>query len=92
MWQKRWSKRYGKWVAQFSWTLDGKSDRPIEDKAYEEAERVASALLAGGIDDFTNGADHYHATYGHQFGQLGPMMSWWGDAANHLLLPMHHHK
>jgi len=63
VWQKRWSKRYGKWVAQFSWTLDGKSDAPIENEAYLEAVRVASALLAGGITDFTNGADHYHAYY-----------------------------
>jgi len=63
VWQKRWSKRYGKWVAQFSWTLDGKSDTPIEKSAYEEAVRLASALLAGGIQDFTKGADHYHADW-----------------------------
>lgn len=63
VWQKRWSKRYGRWVAQFSWTLDGKSDAPIENEAYDEAVRLSTALFAGGIHDFTNGADHYHATY-----------------------------
>jgi len=63
VWQKRWSKYRGKWVAQFSWTLDGKSDAPIEDEAYREAVRLSTALCAGGIHDFTNGADHYHATY-----------------------------
>jgi len=63
VWQKRWSKRYSKWVAQFSWTLDGKSDTPIEKEAYAEAVRLATALFAGGITDFTKGADHYHADY-----------------------------
>jgi len=63
VWQKRWSKRYGKWIAQFSWTLDGKSDVPRESAAFQSAMRLSTALLAGGIEDFTKGADHYHAEY-----------------------------
>jgi spore germination cell wall hydrolase CwlJ-like protein len=52
-------------MCQFSWYCDGKPDRPIEPKAFQQAQRIASALLdpESAIVDFTHGADHYHADY-----------------------------
>jgi len=51
---------------QFSWTHDGKSDKPKERKAWERAQWVASAVL----DDDDNSLSivpsdtvHYHADY-----------------------------
>ena len=31
---------------QFSWYWDGKSDRPVEEEAWEQAQLIASAVLA----------------------------------------------
>lgn len=65
VWRKRRHPDTGKWVAQFSWTLDGKSDTPLNQKVWDEAMLLASALLSteSGIEDFTMGATHYHADY-----------------------------
>lgn len=50
---------------QFSWYCDGKPDRPVERRSYKQAEQIANALLdqESSIEDFTYGADHYHADY-----------------------------
>lgn len=67
VWQKQRSARTGKWVAQFSWTWDGKADQPINQEKWEEIYRIAQAMLAGhslfNFADFTQGATHYHANY-----------------------------
>ena len=66
VWQKKRHKKSGKWVAQFSWTLDKYSNNPKKKSAaYKEAIRLAELLLDrdSGIIDFTQGATHYHATY-----------------------------
>jgi spore germination cell wall hydrolase CwlJ-like protein len=67
VWEKRKHKITGRWVAQFSWTWDGKKDTPLEEKHWEESLTLAGAMLAeGSLDNFvdiTNGAEHYHATY-----------------------------
>ena len=47
----------------FSWYCDGKSDKPRDAKAWEQAKLVASGTLFGHLDDFVEGATHYHATY-----------------------------
>lgn len=50
---------------QFSWYCDGKSDVvPTYDlDVYEFARTIAFKIYNGHIDDFTDGATHYHATY-----------------------------
>lgn len=50
---------------QFSWYCDGKSDDiPYYDlDVYEFARTIAFKIYHGHIDDFTDGATHYHATY-----------------------------
>ena len=62
VWQRR----------QFSWTHDGKSDRPTEKKAWERSKSLAklvhSKYLAfqaenNGAWDITSGALHYYASY-----------------------------
>lgn len=67
VWQKRRNPVTNKMVAQFSWTLDGKSDNPVNKRAWLRAQRIANAMLSGGtlhhFVDFTGGATHYHATY-----------------------------
>lgn len=67
VWQKNRRSRDGKVVAQFSWTNDGKPDRPRNMQAWENSLALAEEILEDGrldnVDDFTNGATHYHATY-----------------------------
>lgn len=51
---------------QFSWTKDGKHDRPSESKAWNEAQRLASYLIhryrnRASVADVTNGAVYYYA-------------------------------
>lgn len=48
---------------QFSWTHDGKSDRPDSAKAYAEVYEIAKAVYNGNITDITEGATFYHADY-----------------------------
>jgi len=56
VWQKR----------QFSWTHDGKSDKPRNKLAYDIATLIAKDILyevATNGEDLTNGAVYYHADY-----------------------------
>ena len=48
---------------QFSWYCDGKSDKAREKKAWSVALKVAKGVYYGNLDDFVEGATHYHATY-----------------------------
>lgn len=48
---------------QFSWFCDGKSDTPREGTAWSEAQMIAFGVYTGNLEDFTNGATHYHADY-----------------------------
>lgn len=72
VWQKR-RNQNEEWVAQFSWTWDGKGDTPREREQWEEAQMVAGAMIAerslDNFADFTRGSTHYHAEY------VDP---WWG--------------
>ena len=48
---------------QFSWYCDGKSDKARNKNAWETATLIAHGVLSGNLDDFVEGATHYHATY-----------------------------
>ena len=48
---------------QFSWYCDGKSDTPKEKDAWDNAISVANSVYYGNLDDFVEGATHYHAYY-----------------------------
>ena len=50
---------------QFSWYCDGKSDKPKELEAWNEALKIASLILShkSYLLDFTEGSTHYHATH-----------------------------
>jgi len=49
---------------QFSWTQDGKSDRPHEIQAWHKSLGIAYSIIFNrNINDFTNGAVNYHADY-----------------------------
>jgi len=45
---------------QFSWYSDGKSDKIHNKIAFKEAAEISLMLLAGYIDDNTDGATHYY--------------------------------
>ena len=57
----------GVMTAQFSWTLDGRSDKIHNKKLYRELYRLSEAMIAEGdlnnFYDITGGATHYHAKY-----------------------------
>jgi N-acetylmuramoyl-L-alanine amidase len=53
----------GKHRCQFSWFCDGKDDTPHEGYAWGKALMIAADVLNGKVDDNTDGATHYHATY-----------------------------
>ena len=48
---------------QFSWYCDGKSDKPKEIEAWNNALEISNLMLYSpkGLVDFTEGATHYHA-------------------------------
>jgi len=59
-----WKKDYPvKNRCQFSWYCDGKSDKPKEGHAWDTAITVAHGVYYGNLDDFVEGATHYHAYY-----------------------------
>ena len=48
---------------QFSWYCDGKSDKVYDEDAYRQALTIAHGVYYNDLDDFVEGATHYHATY-----------------------------
>lgn len=48
---------------QFSWYCDGKSDKPKDIKAWDNAMLMAFGVYNGRVVDLVDGATHYHATY-----------------------------
>jgi len=48
---------------QFSWYCDGKSDKPREHQAWRTAMHIANGVYNAHLDDFVEGATHYHAHY-----------------------------
>ena len=65
VWQKNKDKRTGKTVAQFSWTLDGRSDVPKSKETYEQIYALAEEVLLYGMDSAIVGSEalFYHAAY-----------------------------
>jgi spore germination cell wall hydrolase CwlJ-like protein len=65
VWQQNKNRRTGKRVAQFSWTLDGRSDYPKSKTAYEEAYSIAEEVLLYGVESAMIGTQviYYHANY-----------------------------
>lgn len=66
--QKKFVSRKGRWVCQYSWFCDGKSDVPnlanvIERKAWERAGELAAAVMRDEVDNPIGNATMYHATY-----------------------------
>ena len=47
---------------QFSWWCDGRSDRPIEARAWASATRIAERVLQSRPSDLTRGALFFHNT------------------------------
>jgi spore germination cell wall hydrolase CwlJ-like protein len=62
VYEQRLSRRTKKWVAMYSWTLDGLSDNPKNEKAYQNSLHIAIMVLSETIKDKTKKATHYHNT------------------------------
>lgn len=62
VYQQRYSKRAGKWIAMYSWTKDGESDIPRQFASYDKCLKIAIMVLNGMIADNTYRATHYHNT------------------------------
>ena len=60
IWEIRRSKKTKQKVAQFSWALDGYSDKVRDKIAWIKAWNIAGNIIIGRINDFTNGALWYH--------------------------------
>lgn len=61
VWDIRRSKKTKRKVAQFSWALDGRSDRVKDKDAWHKAWLIAGDVIAGRVKDFTKGAMYYHS-------------------------------
>jgi spore germination cell wall hydrolase CwlJ-like protein len=48
---------------QFSWYCDGEPDKPLNRRAFQEAQENAITVLNGWVSSFLDGATHYHADY-----------------------------
>ncbi len=66
---------------QFSWYCDGKSDKTPDTEAYEKALMIAHGVYYGNLDDFVEGATHYHADSVHPY---------WADALNQTVIINNH--
>lgn len=74
VWEKHYSSRHRRYIPQFSWTLDGKTDRVVDDRAWQDSVWIAN-LAWGSFQDPAFGvevgdlkletATHYHAEYIH---------------------------
>lgn len=54
-------KKNGKWICQFSYYCDGKSDRMTNTTAEIKSYQVASMVLLNQVPDLSEGSDHYYA-------------------------------
>lgn len=63
VWEKQWSKRYKRFIAEFSWTLDSLSDIPQEQHAWQKSTEIANQLLNGQYPNPMKQATNYHADY-----------------------------
>lgn len=76
VWEQRTNPRTGKKVPQFSWTLDGRPDRPYNLRVYEEAKQIAEEVLRYGKRSAIIDYDvlNYHAEYVKPFWASRMMM------------------
>lgn len=52
-------------TCQFSWVCDGRSDRPCQDEAWQQAREIAYQSMFFDPPDPTGGALYFHANYVH---------------------------
>ena len=83
VWESRTSKKTGRKVPMFSWTLDGKHDRVYNKQRWDEAMTLAKVVIDDEIEfDFTRGALWYHNK------SVSPF---WKDAYQHTITIANHH-
>ena len=64
VWEKHKHYKTKRLTPQFSWTLDGKSDRVYHEDSWDRSLQIAVRLVNGnGYADITSGALWYHADY-----------------------------
>lgn len=65
VWQRSWSSRRHRWIPQFSWTMDRRSDLPKNAKAWKHAQFVARLVYRYKLPSNVGDALWYHADYVH---------------------------
>lgn len=63
VWEKRWSSEYQRFIPQFSWTLDGRPDRPRNPAAWRDALEIARRVYHETPESNVQDALYYHADW-----------------------------
>lgn len=86
VWQQRPHPVSGNIVAQFSWTWDGKPDRPENMKSYQEIVHLVNAILDpdASFYDPTYDSTHYHADYVNPYWATDDRMFWKATIETHI--------
>jgi spore germination cell wall hydrolase CwlJ-like protein len=61
IWQKKWKRKKNKFISQFSWTTDGKSDTPKNKKEWYQSLLIAQAWKDKKLKNTIGKATHYHS-------------------------------
>ncbi|VAW94157.1 hypothetical protein MNBD_GAMMA22-2165 [hydrothermal vent metagenome] len=61
IWQKKWKNKKRRYISQFSWTTDGKSDTPRNLKEWYQCLLIAQAWKNNKLKNNIGNATHYHS-------------------------------
>ncbi len=61
IWQKKWKRNKKRYISQFSWTTDGKSDTPRDIKEWYQSLKIAQAWQDNLLKNTIGNATHYHS-------------------------------
>lgn len=75
IWQKKWKRKKRRFISQFSWTTDGKSDTPRDLKEWYRCLLIAQAWKDKKLKNNVGNATHYHSV---------AVKPWWRKKYRHV--------
>jgi spore germination cell wall hydrolase CwlJ-like protein len=75
IWQKKWKRKKKRFISQFSWTTDGKSDTPRNVKEWYQSLVIAQAWQNNKLRNTIGNATHYHSV---------TVKPWWRKKYKHV--------
>jgi len=75
IWQKKWKRKKRRFISQFSWTTDGKSDTPRHKKEWYQSLLIAQAWKDKRLKNTIGSATHYHSV---------SVKPWWRKQYRHV--------